>query len=324
MGFKLLLEHNGTVYDASPIVLEGIRLEQSVLMEAGKLVFSVKRDGITHFVEGDKVQFSVDSMVRFCGFVMKKERTDAQIITVTAYDMLFYLAKNKGTYVYWDKTAKEVVAMIAGEYGLPTGTLQDTVWKIPQRVEQGQTLLDIIQSALTLTQYATGKEFFLFDNGGLLVLKERKTLMTPYMLRCDGSIQGYTYVTDLTNGTYNEVRLYQAGRKEVEHLAWEVKRPEKIKEWGKLGYYAHVSAVLNEAQLQEMARTILKQSGQIQKTLVVDNCNADVYVSAGQSIYLEIPDLAEIGIAKTVLIEKSVHIFQEGMHQTKLYIRVEE
>lgn len=324
MELKLLLEHNGTIYDASPIVLEGVRLEQSVLMEAGKLIFAVKRDGIINFVEGDKVQFAVNGIVRFCGFVMKKERTDAQMITVTAYDMLFYLAKNKGTYVYWDKTAKDVVAMIAGEYGLPTGTLQDTVWKIPQRIEQGQTLLDMIQAALTLTQYATGKEYFLYDSGGLLVLKERQTLVTQYMLRCDGSIQGYHYVTDLTNGTYNEVRLYQAGRKEVEHLAWETKRPDKIKEWGKLGYYAHVSVALNEAQLKEMAESILKQNGHIQKTLVVDNCNGDVYISAGQSVYLEIPDLAEIGITKTVLVEKSVHIFREGMHQTKLYIRVEE
>ena len=162
MELKLLLEHNGTIYDASPIVLEGVRLEQSVLMEAGKLMFAVKRDGIINFVEGDKVQFAVNGIVRFCGFVMKKERTDAQMITVTAYDMLFYLAKNKGTYVYWDKTAKDVVAMIAGEYGLPTGTLQDTVWKIPQRIEQGQTLLDMIQAALTLTQHATGKEYFLY------------------------------------------------------------------------------------------------------------------------------------------------------------------
>ena len=85
-----------------------------------------------------------------------------------------------------------------------------------------------------------------------------------------------------------------------------------------------MSVALNEAQLKEMAESILKQNGHIQKTLVVDNCNGDVYISAGQSVYLEIPDLAEIGITKTVLVEKSVHIFREGMHQTKLYIRVEE
>ena len=47
-------------------------------------------------------------------------------------------------------------------------------------------------------------------------------------------------------------------------------------------------------------------------------------LTAGQSVYLEIPDLAEIGIAKMSLIEKSTHIFKDGEHKMKLEMRVEE
>ena len=47
-------------------------------------------------------------------------------------------------------------------------------------------------------------------------------------------------------------------------------------------------------------------------------------MTAGQSVYLEIPDLAEIGIAKMSLIEKSTHIFKDGEHKMKLEMRVEE
>lgn len=99
MEFRILIGHNGTVYDATPVTLEGVELVQSIRMEAGFLRFSVVRDGILNFVEGDKVQFYVDGLLRFSGWVMTKERTSAQIIAVTAYDMLFYLAKNKDTYV---------------------------------------------------------------------------------------------------------------------------------------------------------------------------------------------------------------------------------
>ena len=106
---------------ATPVTLEGVELVQSIRMEAGCLRFSVVRDGILNFVEGDKVQFYVDGLLRFAGWVMTKERTSAQIIAVTAYDMLFYLAKNKDTYVYWDKTATEVAKMIAAGAGLPVG-----------------------------------------------------------------------------------------------------------------------------------------------------------------------------------------------------------
>ena len=97
MEFRILIAHNGTVYDATPVTLEGVELVQSIRMEAGCLRFSVVRDGILNFVEGDKVQFYVDGLLRFAGWVMTKERTSAQIIAVTAYDMLFYLAKNKDT-----------------------------------------------------------------------------------------------------------------------------------------------------------------------------------------------------------------------------------
>lgn len=171
MEFRILIAHNGTVYDATPVTLEGVELVQSIRMEAGCLRFSVVRDGILNFVEGDKVQFYVDGLLRFAGWVMTKERASAQIIAVTAYDMLFYLAKNKDTYVYWDKTATEVAKMIATGAELPVGTMTDTRWKIPQRIEEGQTLLDMIQSALDLTEKATGKEYFFFDGGGRLMLR---------------------------------------------------------------------------------------------------------------------------------------------------------
>ena len=94
MEIRLLLSHNGTVYDVSNVVVDGIRLTHSIRMEAGSLRFSVVRDGVMQFVEGDPLQLYVDGMLRFSGWVMTKERTSAQIITVTAYDMLFYLAKN--------------------------------------------------------------------------------------------------------------------------------------------------------------------------------------------------------------------------------------
>lgn len=53
----------------------------SVMGKAGRLKFRVVRDGIVNFVEGDRVSFYVDSVLRFSGFVMTKERTSEQIIS---------------------------------------------------------------------------------------------------------------------------------------------------------------------------------------------------------------------------------------------------
>ena len=56
----------------------------------------------------------------------------------------------------------------------------------------------------------------------------------------------------------------------------------------------------------------------------MENINGDLFLTAGQSVYLEIPDLAEIGIVQMSLIEKSTHIFKDGEHKMKLEMRVEE
>lgn len=324
MNIRLLMEHNGNIYDATNILLNGVTWESSILGEAGKLKFSLVRDGITQFTEGDKIQFFVDGLLKFSGWIMTKERTEDQVIQVTAYDQIFYLAKNRGTYVYWDKTATEVVSMIARDYGLQTGQMTNTAWKIPQRIEEGQTLLDMIWTALDLSENATGKEFFFFDNCGRLTIKERKEMITEGVFRCDGGISGYSYKTDISEDTINGVRLYQAGRKETEHLAYEKARDEKIAEWGRLYAYQHVAFTLNAAQMKEIAEGILKEKCRVKKMLTVENINGDLDIRGGNSIYLEIPDLAEIGIEKMVLVEKCTHIYEDGLHRMRMEIRVEE
>ena len=77
-------------------------------------------------VDGDNV---------FFGFVFKQNRSKDQIITVTAYDQLRYL-KNKDTKVYEGKTAAQFVKMIADDFALNVGTLEDTGFVIESRVER--------------------------------------------------------------------------------------------------------------------------------------------------------------------------------------------
>ena len=140
MNIKLLLQHGTSIYDATPILEGRVEWFASVMGKAGRLKFRVVRDGIVNFVEGDRVSFYVDSVLRFSGFVMTKERTSEQIISVTAYDQMFYLVRNKGTYVFLNKSAKEIIQTIGADYGLEIGYINDGGWRIPQRIEEGETL----------------------------------------------------------------------------------------------------------------------------------------------------------------------------------------
>lgn len=324
MTIKLLLQHGSNIYDATPILEGSVEWYASIMGKAGRLKFQVVRDGIVNFVEGDKVSLYVDTILRFSGFVMTKERTSEQIISVTAYDQMFYLARNKATYVFLNKGAKEIIQTIAADYGLQVGEISDSGWKIPQRIEEGETLMDIILSALEICGQATGKEYFLFDKAGWLTVKERKEMEAEAVLKCDGGISEYTYKTDISQDTYNAVRLYHAGRKETEQKAWKTEQADKVKQWGRLQYYKRVAYSMNSVQLKELAENILKEKCRVVKKLTIENINGEMMLYAGNSIWLEIPGLAEISLKGKALIESCTHIFADGEHRMQLDIRMEE
>ena len=210
MHIKLLIENKDNVYDATSLLEGEVNIENSIDSSAGKLVCRIIRDDIVQFVEGNKIQFFAGEKLLFSGWIMKKSRTSEQIITVTAYDQFFYMIQNKDTYVYYNKKASELIQMIAGDYGLETGEICDSIWQIPQRIEEGQTLLDMILTALDLTKKEIGKEYFFYDEGGKLTLKEKKDMVTDVILQCNGSIEDFLYTTDISEDTYNGVQLFQA------------------------------------------------------------------------------------------------------------------
>ena len=181
MDFQVLLQHGSFIYDATAILTDGVEWFASVMGKAGRLKFKVVRDGIVNFTEGDKVTFLVDGKTVFVGWVMTKERTDEQIISVTAYDQLFYLVRNKGTYIFQNQTAADVIRTIAADYGLQTGQISDSGWRIPQRIEEGEVLIDMILSALELCGKAAGQRYFLFDEAGKLTAISTKRLSADVM-----------------------------------------------------------------------------------------------------------------------------------------------
>ncbi len=144
-----LLIHNGSkVY--IPVVEEGITWQTERKGMPGELKFSVVKDDIINFTEGNAVRLKVDGKNVFYGFVFTKKRNKDGIIEVTAYDQLRYF-KNKDTYVYTNKTAGEFIKMLASDFQMQIGTLEDTGFKIASRVEENNTLFDMILNALDVT-----------------------------------------------------------------------------------------------------------------------------------------------------------------------------
>ena len=145
MSMELLLSDPSGKKLFLPVVEEGIEWSTERTSTPGKLTFKVVKDDIIDFQEGAAVRFKFNDKGIFFGFVFTKKRDKDQIITVTAYDQLRYL-KNKDTYVYEKKTASQLVKMIGADQRLQLGTIEETGFVIPSRVEENTSLFDMIEN----------------------------------------------------------------------------------------------------------------------------------------------------------------------------------
>lgn len=196
-----------------PPFVEGVTIEWKRAGQPGKLMADVVKTPGLSFQEGAQCCFFADGAPVFYGFVFDKARKggSSDVISVTAYDQLYYL-KNKDTCVYENKTAADVVRMIADDFELKTGSLEDTGFIIASRVEDNKTLFDIIQTALDETLKATGRMFVLYDEAGKLALKGLESMKINLLINA-ATAGEYDYKTSISAQTYDKIKLSYENKK---------------------------------------------------------------------------------------------------------------
>lgn len=311
MKYELAIFHENSVF--LPCVCDSVTVEQDRKGQPGKMSFSViKTDGLD-FSEGDVCRFCVDGAAVFFGFVFEKSRSgsDDRIIKAVCYDQLYYL-KNKDWFKYENKTASEVIQMLADDFGLNAGTIADTGYRIPSRVEDGKTLFDIIQNALDETAKNTGKMYVLYDKAGKLTLSNIADMKLGTLVFND-TAGDFEYKTSIAGSTYNKIRLLKDGAEPVT-----VKDSENIKRWGVLQYAEKVSD--DNVNLTSMANSLLGLYNTKSRTLTVKNVLGDVRVRAGTLLPV-VMDLGDMKISNYMLVEQAKHTFTDNSHFMDLKVR---
>ena len=312
---ELYIYNNAQKKMYSPILKDKITWTTERKGVAGKLTFTVVKDTKIDFSEGDA--FKYDDQNIFYGFVFSKSRDKEHHISVVAYDQLRYL-KNKHTYVYENKTANELVSMIANDFLLKTGELENTKYMIPTRIEDNSTLFDIIQNALNDTLLNSGQMFVLYDDFGKLALKNIKNMLIPNdFIISDNTAQNFSYKTSIDSQTYNRIQLY-IDDKETSKREFSVAQDvETIKKWGIL----QLTEKLNDNENgKAKAEAILKLYNLPQRTLSVNDVFGDVRARAGSSAYTTL-NLGDITINGYMLIEKAQHNFENENYTMTLDLR---
>jgi hypothetical protein len=303
-----------------PIVEEGIEWSTERRSTPGKLTFKVVKDDIIAFSEGAAVRLKVDGKVVFFGFVFTKKRDKDQIITVTAYDQLRYL-NNKDTYVYENKTASQFIKMIAADFALNVGTIEDTGFVIASRVEDNTSLFDMIENALDLTLTNSKEMFVLYDDAGKLTLKNISSMYVgepgAYLMIDEETGENFEYTSSIDTDTYNKIKLTydndDTGKREV-YIAQD---SSHMNEWGILQYFDTLSEGENG---QSKADALLQLYNKKTRNLKITNALGDTRVRAGSMVVINL-NLGDMTLKNFMLVEKVTHTFKLDEHFMDLTLR---
>lgn len=315
MTYELLIQHQGTIM--LPPVVENVSIEWERQGQPGKLIAEVVKTPGLSFQEGDPCRFSVDGTPVFYGFVFEKSRKGStdDIIQITVYDQLYYL-KNKDTYVYTNKTAVDVIRMIAEDFQLNVGDLEDTGYTIGSRVEDNQTLFDIIQTALDETLKATSQMYVLYDDVGKLTLKNIGSMKLGLLIDED-TAGDFDYKSSITSQTYDKIKLSYENKDTGKREIFVAQDSSNINQWGVLQYYEKLDSTTNA---KAMADALLSLYNTKTRTLKLQDVLGDIRVRAGTLLVVML-GLGDINVSNYLMVEQVKHTFNNEQHLMELKMR---
>ncbi|MCI7300800.1 MAG: M23 family metallopeptidase [Clostridiales Family XIII bacterium] len=310
-GAEILIQNGSTVFQPA---LEGeITLEYERKNTPGKLTFTVYKDATLKIAKGNAVRFRYDNKRMFFGYVFTFKRKDSKLMTITCYDQLRYL-KNKDVRSYKKTTYTKLLKQIAKEYKLEYGTVQNTKYVIPARIEEG-TLFDILGNASDLTVSHTKKLFVLYDDFGRLTLKNIESMKLPILVDQD-TAESLDYESTIDKDTYNRIKIYSDNDKTGVREVHVRNSTAKQKKWGVLQYVEKAEG-LSKKEMKQKAKILAQYYGIEQRTLSVKKQFGDTRVRGGSSLVVKF-DLGDKSISNFMLVEKVKHTFVNGAHTMDL------
>lgn len=259
--------------------------------------------------EGHQCIFYWKGEELFRGMFMKQEQSRKKTLTATAYDTGIYLANNKDTFNYTNKTAGEIFVDVCKRFEIPYGAVVDTSYKIPELPKPKTTGWDVICDALSLTYKATGIRYYPACLGEELRLLERRKSILQWVIETGVNLTDYSQTKSIEKLKTRIKLLSKEGKvlAEASNAALEKK----------LGIFQDVEQIkdeMNAAQLNELVKNTLAESSQPERGLSVSALGL-TEVKTGVGVFIIIK---ELGISKTYYVEEDTHTFQSEYHGMKL------
>ena len=278
----------------------------------GKFTFTLIKAGDIDFLEGDIVRFKVDGQLQFYGWVFTKNKDRWGIIDVTCYDRLRYFKAN-ASYAFYDQTAADIIRQIAGDLQIDTGNLMTPPYAIPSLIEEDQSCLDIVNSAVEQTLLNTGDIYVFFDDGNGVALQRPEDMISNIIIGEKSLLLDYAYKTDIDTQTYNYVKLCRPNEETGRTDVFIAEDSANIAQWGMLQLYQSIDGDVNDAQAQQQALETLSYYNRRLRTLKIESLGVPG-LRAGQLVYMIVPALGDIALNQYVLLEQVTHTWENNVH----------
>ena len=279
----------------------------------GKFSFTLLNErNLAPFSEGDVVRFSQDGQLQFYGWVFTKKTDRYGVCEVTCYDRLRYFKAN-ASYAFYGMTASAIIAQIAGDLQIDLGALADTGYAIPSLIEEDQSCLDIIGSAIQQTLLSTGEIYVFFDNGQGVSLARPADMISGVVIGEQSLLTEYTYQSDIDAQTYNSIKLARPNEQTGRTDTFVVQDGQTIGQWGLLQLYQQVDGSENDAQVMARAQATLDYYNRPMRTLSVQSLGVPG-LRAGQLVLMRVNGPGGVAIDQYVLLEKVSHTWENEVH----------
>ena len=272
-------------------------------------------DGYKHARSGIDVEqghqciFSYDGVELFRGIIMSQTQSNQKKLQFTAYDNGIYLANNKDTFCYENKTASDVFRDCCTRFGLPMGEVASCSYKIPELTKSKTTAFDAIADALSLDFDATGIRHYVASSKGKLSLLTRRENILQWVIEVGQNITSYSYSRSIEDIKTRVKMVSKEGTTVAEKSNAELEK--------KIGIFQEIDQPdesLTAAQVNDLIASIMEEKGTPERTLTVEAMGIAEVIS-GIGVYIIIP---ELGISRTFYVDEDTHTFEDNKHTMSL------
>jgi hypothetical protein len=235
---------------------------------------------------GKELRLLEDSKELFRGVVFATEIDLRGHFTCTAYDEAVYLTKNSDSKKWLKKKASDIVSELCSEYGIATGSIEDTGYVIPKMIIKNKSLYEHIITALTETRKNNGRTFKLIQADGKLNLYERKKQVSQHVIENGVNLIEASYSVNMDD---MRTKVKVIGGKEDAPVEVVEQNSALIADYGIMQHVEEVSDDdATQAQMQAKAKELLEQLGTFDDEAEIE-CLGITEVISGTAIYVKEP-----------------------------------